>query len=55
MIKLPYGRQTITEADIEAVSMVVLSDWLTTGPKVTELLQSPKDHFRKAEWNPYNH
>ena len=36
MIALPYGRQTITEADIEAVATVLRSDWLTTGPKVAE-------------------
>ena len=36
MIALPYGRQTITEADIEAVVTVLRSDWLTTGPKVAE-------------------
>jgi len=35
-IHLPYGRQTITDADIEAVTMVLRSDWLTTGPKVAE-------------------
>ena len=33
---LPYGRQTITEADIAAVTDVLRSDWLTTGPKVDE-------------------
>lgn len=33
---LPYGRQTVTEADIEAVVEVLRSDWLTTGPKVVE-------------------
>jgi perosamine synthetase len=31
---LPYGRQTITEEDIEAVTNVLHSDWLTTGPAV---------------------
>jgi len=31
---LPYGGQTIGEQDIEAVSEVLRSDWLTTGPKV---------------------
>jgi perosamine synthetase len=36
MIVLPYGRQTITEADIEAVVTVLRSNWLTTGPKVAE-------------------
>jgi UDP-4-amino-4,6-dideoxy-N-acetyl-beta-L-altrosamine transaminase len=33
---LPYGRQSITEADIQAVVGVLRSDWLTTGPRVAE-------------------
>jgi perosamine synthetase len=33
---LPYGRQSVDEADIKAVVEVLRSDWLTTGPKVTE-------------------
>ena len=33
---LPYGRQSIDDADIEAVVAVLRSDWLTTGPKVVE-------------------
>jgi perosamine synthetase len=33
---LPYGRQTVSEADIQAVVDVLRSDWLTTGPKVSE-------------------
>jgi len=33
---LPYGRQSIEEADIQAVVDVLRSDWLTTGPKVSE-------------------
>lgn len=33
---LPYGRQTITDADIAAVVDVLRSDWITTGPKVGE-------------------
>jgi dTDP-4-amino-4,6-dideoxygalactose transaminase len=32
---LPYGRQSIDESDIEAVSAVLRGDWLTTGPAVT--------------------
>jgi UDP-4-amino-4,6-dideoxy-N-acetyl-beta-L-altrosamine transaminase len=32
---LPYGRQSISEADIEAVTAVLRGDWLTTGPAVT--------------------
>lgn len=31
---IPYGRQEITEADIEAVTAVLRSDWLTQGPAV---------------------
>lgn len=31
---LPYGRQSISEADIEAVVAVLRGDWLTTGPTV---------------------
>jgi perosamine synthetase len=33
---LPYGRQSIEEADVAAVVEVLRSDWLTTGPKVGE-------------------
>ncbi|HLX85530.1 MAG TPA: UDP-4-amino-4,6-dideoxy-N-acetyl-beta-L-altrosamine transaminase [Terriglobales bacterium] len=33
---LPYGRQSLDDADIEAVVEVLKSDWLTTGPKVRE-------------------
>src|SRR5690349_1108272 len=33
---LPYGRQSIEEADIQAVVDVLRSDWLTTGPKIGE-------------------
>jgi len=33
---LPYGRQAICEADIQAVVDVLRSDWLTTGPKIPE-------------------
>lgn len=31
---LPYGRQTIEQDDIDAVSEALTSDWLTTGPRV---------------------
>ncbi|MSR86574.1 UDP-4-amino-4,6-dideoxy-N-acetyl-beta-L-altrosamine transaminase [Candidatus Peribacteria bacterium] len=31
---LPYGRQTVTDADVAAVTEVLTSDWLTTGPAV---------------------
>ena len=31
---IPYGRQDISEADIEAVSEILRSDWLTQGPAI---------------------
>ncbi|WP_433828157.1 DegT/DnrJ/EryC1/StrS family aminotransferase [Actinoplanes sp. CA-015351] len=33
---LPYGRQSIDDADVEAVVAALGSDWLTTGPRVAE-------------------
>ena len=33
-IKLPYGRQSISDQDIEAVSEVLRDDWITQGPRV---------------------
>ena len=33
---LPYGRQTIDDDDVAAVTETLRSDWLTTGPKVVE-------------------
>jgi perosamine synthetase len=41
---LPYGRQSIDESDIQAVVETLRSDWLTTGPKVTEFEEA------LAEW-----
>ena len=35
--KLFYGHQYIDEADVEAVTEVLRSDYLTCGPKITEL------------------
>ncbi len=32
---LPYGRQSITEEDVQAAAEVLRGDWLTTGPTVT--------------------
>ncbi|MEQ8345792.1 MAG: DegT/DnrJ/EryC1/StrS family aminotransferase [Sneathiellaceae bacterium] len=31
---LPYARQTVTQADLDAVAEALRSDWLTTGPAV---------------------
>ncbi|MBX2874346.1 MAG: UDP-4-amino-4,6-dideoxy-N-acetyl-beta-L-altrosamine transaminase [Saprospiraceae bacterium] len=36
MKAIPYGRQDITVADIEAVTRVLQSDYLTTGPTIKE-------------------
>ncbi len=40
---LPYGRQAVSEADIQAVVEVLRSDWLTTGPKVGEFEEAFAD------------
>jgi perosamine synthetase len=40
MSSIPYGRQSITEEDIEAVVAVLRSDWLTTGPAVERFEQA---------------
>ena len=34
MNKIPYGRQNITQEDIDAVVTVLKSDWLTQGPNI---------------------
>jgi len=36
---LPYARQSISDADIAAVAEALRSDWLTTGPRVTQFEQ----------------
>lgn len=36
MNKIPYGRQNITDEDIQAVVQTLKGDWLTQGPKVPE-------------------
>ena len=41
---IPYGRQSIDEEDIQAVVDVLRSDYLTTGPKVTEFEQKVADY-----------
>lgn len=46
---LPYGRQSIAEDDIQAVVDVLKSDWLTTGPAVSEFEAA----FRSASTAPY--
>ena len=41
---IPYGRQNITEEDIDAVVDVLKSDYLTQGPKVPEFENAIKKH-----------
>jgi dTDP-4-amino-4,6-dideoxygalactose transaminase len=41
---IPYGRQDITEADIEAVVEVLRSDFLTQGPMVPRFEQAVADY-----------
>ena len=40
---LPFSRPSITEKDIEAVSRVLRSGWITTGPKTSEF----EDRFKE--------
>ncbi|ACS81677.1 UDP-4-amino-4,6-dideoxy-N-acetyl-beta-L-altrosamine transaminase [Maridesulfovibrio salexigens] len=37
---IPYGRQSIDEQDLKAVTDALTSGWLTTGPKVAEFEQA---------------
>ncbi|MCM1161403.1 MAG: UDP-4-amino-4,6-dideoxy-N-acetyl-beta-L-altrosamine transaminase [Roseburia sp.] len=41
---IPYGRQTIEEDDIQAVVDVLKSDYLTTGPAITEFEKAVADY-----------
>lgn len=41
---IPYGRQTIEEDDIQAVVDVLRSDYLTTGPKISEFEKMVADY-----------
>jgi dTDP-4-amino-4,6-dideoxygalactose transaminase len=37
---IPYGRQHISQADIDAVVEVLRSDWLTQGPTIPRFEQA---------------
>ncbi|UMP02583.1 DegT/DnrJ/EryC1/StrS aminotransferase family protein [Amycolatopsis sp. EV170708-02-1] len=41
---LPYGRQSVSEEDIAAVTEVLRGDWLTTGPAVTRFEEDLAEH-----------
>ncbi|TWU15122.1 UDP-4-amino-4,6-dideoxy-N-acetyl-beta-L-altrosamine transaminase [Allorhodopirellula heiligendammensis] len=43
---IPYGRQSIDEADIEAVAAALRSDWLTQGPAIEAFEASLAQHCR---------
>lgn len=45
---IPYGRQDITDADIEAVEAVLRSDFLTQGPAVPRFEQAVADYCGAA-------
>ena len=37
---IPYGRQSLDQADIDAVVEVLQSDWLTQGPTIERFEQA---------------
>ena len=41
--RIPYGRQSIDESDLEAVREVLLSDFLTTGPAIDRFEQALRE------------
>ncbi|MFJ4104920.1 DegT/DnrJ/EryC1/StrS family aminotransferase [Amycolatopsis japonica] len=41
---LPYGRQSVSDEDIAAVTEVLRGDWLTTGPAVTRFEKDLAEH-----------
>lgn len=43
---LPYGRQTIDDDDIAAVTQVLRGDWLTGGPAVSAFERALADHVQ---------
>jgi UDP-4-amino-4,6-dideoxy-N-acetyl-beta-L-altrosamine transaminase len=45
---IPYGRQEITQADVDAVVDVLRSDFLTQGPKVPEFEKAVAQHCGAA-------
>ncbi|MBU2699162.1 UDP-4-amino-4 [Sporomusaceae bacterium BoRhaA] len=44
MMSIPYGRQHISDADIQAVAEVLQSDWLTQGPTLERFEQLVADY-----------
>jgi len=46
---IPYGRQSVSEEDVRAVTAVLQSDWLTTGPKVEEFEKAISEYTGTSE------
>jgi len=46
---LPYGRHAVTNEDVEKVTSVLKSDWLTTGPRVEAYERAVADFVGTAE------
>ncbi|MEM7671772.1 MAG: DegT/DnrJ/EryC1/StrS family aminotransferase, partial [Verrucomicrobiota bacterium] len=44
MKRIPYSRQSINQSDIEAVTEVLRSDWLTQGPTVRKFESAIADY-----------
>lgn len=42
--QIPYGKQAINQADIDAVVEVLKSDWLTQGPTIPRFEQLATDY-----------
>lgn len=43
-MKIPYGRQSISQADVNAVLKVLNSDWLTQGPSIESFERAAMHH-----------
>lgn len=48
-VLLPYGRQSVDEADIQAVVDVLRGDWLTTGPSVSAFEKAVAEYVGAQE------
>ena len=45
---IPYGRQSISDADVQSVVDVLRSDWITQGPAITRFEQAVTGHVGAA-------
>ena len=46
---IPYGKHSVSEEDVRAVTAVLRSDWLTTGPKVEEFEKAICEYVGASE------